>query len=379
MADENLKELEQEQDVTDAVDEGAPESDAGTGMIAEEQETAAAADEQPAASEMEDPVAVTEEQSFPPMPSAPVEEAQPKADLHEKTGSGIDMAVIIVVLLIVIAGISYAIWDASNASAPQTVAQQQAEQAAKAQAKEPPFEVVELPEGVAAIVNGEEILESTVTDYIAEFREIYNLTSDEAWSQWMATMGYTPETVRYETVQMFVNDALERQAIADMGIEVTDEDVNEVYDQMRANYESDEEWERALKDEGLTEEEFREQCVEQAQENALAERLGDEATTPEEIDAQTLEYIKTYYTEYADATSLDQIDEEIVTPVREMLKYYADQQAYTDFMTTQRAEGDIVMSAMPENLPYNENSLTYFFDTLAAQFQIGQQQQQQQQ
>ncbi len=376
MADENLKELEQEQDVTDAVDEGAPESDAGTGIIAEEQETAAAADEQPAAPEMEDPVAVTEEQSFPPMPSAPVEEEQPKADLHEKTGSGIDMAVIIVVLLIVIAGISYAIWDASNASAPQTVAQQQAEQAAKAQAKEPPFEVVELPEGVAAIVNGEEILESTVTDYIAEFREIYNLTSDEAWSQWMATMGYTPETVRYETVQMFVNDALERQAIADMGIEVTDEDVNEVYDQMRANYESDEEWEQALKDEGLTEEEFREQCVEQAQENALAERLGDESTTPEEIDAQTLEYIKTYYTEYADVTSLDQIDEEIVTSVREMLKYYADQQAYTDFMTTQRAEGDIVMSAMPENLPYNENSLTYFFDTLAAQFQIGQQQQQ---
>ena len=63
---------------------------------------------------------------------------------------------------------------------------------------------------VAATVNGQDIMEQTVTDYIANFRTSSSLESDEAWGEWMVANGYTPESVREEVIDYYVNQDLRR-------------------------------------------------------------------------------------------------------------------------------------------------------------------------
>ncbi len=371
MADENYRELEQEQDATGIVDAGDFEDNAGTGMIAEDQETAEAA-AQPEPPQGEPLGERAAEQNIPPMAPIPEEDVRP--DLHEETPSGLDAAVIIVLLLIIIAGISYSIWNVRNAPAPQTVAQEQAVQQQQKVSDEPPFEVAELSEGVAVVVNGKEVTEFEVEEYIADFRELYDLGEEDAWAQWLVSSGYTPETLRNSVISMFVDDALVEQAVAELDVQVTPEEVDEVYDATRANFETEEEWQQALQEAGMTEEAFREQCERQVKQNALMELLADSAYPAEQIDAEALDYLKTYYPEYADATSLDGIDAEVVNPIREMLKMYAQQQAYTDYLDSTIESSDIKMSATPKDLPYNVNLLPYYFQNMFAQAQATQQQ-----
>lgn len=374
MADENFRELEQEQAATGTVDAGDFEGNAGTGLVAEEQETAIVDADSTTADEAV--MMGGGEQNIPPMPAEPLApSAEGQVDLHEKEPSGLDAAVIVVLLLIIIAGISYAIWDAGNAPAQQTVAQQQAaQQQTGAQFSEPPFEVAELPEGVAAVVNGEEIPEADITQYVADFRELYDLNDDDAWAQWLVSSGYTADSLRNSAISMFVDDALVAQAVAELDVQVTDGAVQEIYDATRSGFDTDEEWQEALEGAGFTDETFREQCKSQAQQRALMELLADSAYTDEDLNTEALEYIKTYYPEYADASSLDEVDGDIANSVREMMGMYAQQEAYTAYLDNAVATGDIEMSAAPKDLPYEVNLLPFYFQNLFAQAQGSQQQ-----
>lgn len=373
MADENFRELEQEQDATGTVDAGDLENNAGTGPIAEEQETAAAAD---ATTSDAAPETLADEQNDAPMPVEPAPaDAADRPNLHEKAPSGLDAAVIVVILLIVIAGLSYAFWDAHRAPSSTSDDQQQAaQQMNNAADTEPPFEVAELPEGVAAVVNGEEISETEVDDYVSGFRDLYELVDDDAWGAWMVSFGYTPESIRNAAIEVFVENAIVDQAIEENGIHVTPEQIEEVYAATRGNFDTDEAWQQALDESDLTEETFREQCEEQAEKQELMKVLAEDALSPEKLDADTLDYIKTYYPEHADAESLEGIDPEIVDPVREMIEYYAQQTAYSDYVTAERAAADIKMSEAPKELPYSVNLLPYYFQSLLAQAQGTEQQ-----
>lgn len=377
MADENRRELEQEQAATGIVDAGGFEDNAGTGMIAEEQETGAAAQDV-AMPSAEEPMAPQDEaQNITPMPTEPIDpETIARPDLHEKESSGIDAAVIVVILLIIIAGISYAFWSSQQAPNTTSKTQQEAAQQMNASSEEPPFEVAELPEGIAAVVNGQEIPETEIDGYVSGFRELYELDTDDRWGEWMASFGYTPQAIRNTAIEVFVEDTIVERAIQDNGVQVTPEQVDEIYAATRNNFDTEEAWQQALAESELTEESFREQCTEQAEKQELMKILAADALSAERIDADVLDYIKTYYPEHADAESLDGIDAEIVDPVREMIEYYAQQTAYSDFITNARETADIKMSEAPKDLPYDLNLLPYYFKNLFSQAQGDQQQQQ---
>lgn len=107
---------------------------------------------------------------------------------------------------------------------------------------------------VAAVVNGQSIPELTITNYIADFRADMGLEDDAAWGEWMAMYGYTPETVRQEVIEGFVQDALLSLAAEELQVEVTQQDVDEALARAKADFESDEEYQEALAQDGLTEE-----------------------------------------------------------------------------------------------------------------------------
>lgn len=374
MANENFNEEAKEQQATGVVDAGGFEGDAGTGPIAEDQESAGAAASAPA-TEVADASVIDQVDAAAPLPGQAAEQAQPQADLHEdEERGGVDWAVVVVILVVVIACLAFAIYSAMQPAAPVPVAQQQAATAqAELDADEPPFEVAELPEGVAAVVNGEEIPESDIDEYISDFRKLYDLTDDDDWAEWMVSSGYSAEALRNATISMYVDDAIVRQAVAELDVQVSDEEVSEIYDATRSNFATDEEWQDALEEAGLTDESFHEQCERQAQQNALLKILGDAAISEEDLDGQVLEYVKQYYPEYADATSIDEVDASVADPVREMLDLYAQQEAYTTFLDDSAANGDIKMSAAPADMPYSVNLLTYYFKDLTSQLTAAQQ------
>lgn len=109
---------------------------------------------------------------------------------------------------------------------------------------------------VAATVNGQDIMEQTVTDYIADFRQKNQLETDEAWGEWMAGNGYTPQTVREEVIDYYIEQDLYDQAAAEYNVTVEQADIDAQLEQTKAMFESDEQYQQALESSGMTEEEY---------------------------------------------------------------------------------------------------------------------------
>ena len=152
--------------------------------------------------------------------------------------------------------------------------------------------------GVAATVNGTDIAEDKITEYIQDMRSQQGVSGDEEFAEYLNSIGYTPETLREAIVDMYVTQELEAKAAAEEGIEVTDEELDAVIEPMRANYDSDEAWTEALGSAGLTEETYRDRVREQMVEEKLQEAVisEDEAKADDET---VLAYVQMY------ASSLD--------------------------------------------------------------------------
>ncbi len=97
--------------------------------------------------------------------------------------------------------------------------------------------------GVAATVNGVEIQEDTVTAAIEGIREQMGTTDEDSWGQWLAENDYTPESVRQEIIDSYVDQELIKQGSESMDIHADEEEVNQYVESMRSNYDTDEAWE----------------------------------------------------------------------------------------------------------------------------------------
>ncbi len=109
---------------------------------------------------------------------------------------------------------------------------------------------------VAATVNGQDIMEQTVTDYVATFRADNGLDSDEAWGDWMVSNNYTPETVREEVIEYYIKQDLYDQVAAEYNVAVEQADIDEAMAQTKAMFESEEAFQQALEASGMTEETY---------------------------------------------------------------------------------------------------------------------------
>ena len=90
--------------------------------------------------------------------------------------------------------------------------------------------------GVAATVNGTAIQEDRVTDMIQGIRAQYGLDEADAWGQYLAAYGMTPESIREQMVDSFVNRELVKLAAEEKGMSVDASEVQSYVDTMRANY-----------------------------------------------------------------------------------------------------------------------------------------------
>lgn len=148
--------------------------------------------------------------------------------------------------------------------------------------------------GVAATVNGAEIQEDTITKYIQDFRTSSDLTSDDDWGNWMKENSFDPATVRDQVIDYYVENELKKQACDEKGITVERSQVDDEINNMKANYDSDDAWKRALSSAGLTEDQYRESVEAGLLDKALEDAVAGDAATAD--DSKVLDMLNTYYT-----------------------------------------------------------------------------------
>lgn len=211
----------------------------------------------------------------------------------------------------------------------------------------------DLSEGVAVKVNGVAIGEKEITDYVAGLRQSMGVEDDAAWAEWMTANGYTPETVREAVIQYYVSRELQIQAAKENDVTVSDEAIEEQINTMIEQFGGQEAFEEALTESGVDLDAYRENIRLGLQQQELAKKVSQDVEPAS--DEEVLSILKMYYPEEVseDATSLDGLDEELVSYIREALSSSAVEQAYTEWMQNYEAQATIETTDMPEGLPYN--------------------------
>lgn len=148
---------------------------------------------------------------------------------------------------------------------------------------------------VAATVDGVAISEDLVTGYIENLRGQMGVTDTDSWGNWLAQNGYTPDSVREEIINSYVNRELIRTGADERGIKVESSEIDGYVDQMKQNYENDEKWKAALEQAGMTEEEYRSEIELQVKAKKLQESF---ASDEELAESDMLQYAQMYASTY---------------------------------------------------------------------------------
>lgn len=147
--------------------------------------------------------------------------------------------------------------------------------------------------GVAATVNGVEVAEDDVTTSIEVIRSSYSLEDQDAWGNFLASSNMTPEKLRENVIDSFVDQALQKQGAEERGVTVDDSEIDSYVDRIKSNYDSDEKWQQALQQAGFSDEaDYRENVKDGLLGNALMESFEVNDPTDEEV----VEYASTAIT-----------------------------------------------------------------------------------
>lgn len=149
--------------------------------------------------------------------------------------------------------------------------------------------------GVAATVNGVEIQEDDVTTMIQQIRSSNNLDDDDTWGMYLASGGMTPEDVRQNIIDSYVDQELMKQGAEDRGVTVEDSEVDSYVESIKSNYDSDEKWNQALQGAGFEDEAAYRENVKNG---LLSSKLMESFEVDDPTDEEVLEYAATAVSNY---------------------------------------------------------------------------------
>lgn len=151
---------------------------------------------------------------------------------------------------------------------------------------------------VAATVNGEKIYESQVNEEIVSFRTQNGLLDDQEWQNWLSQNNQTEDEYRNQTLNDLVDEQVIIQAANDNGVTVTDEEVESYLTNAKSAYESEEAWQEALRNSGLTEEEYKANIKNSLLSSALQEVVAGSSEDGGATDEAVIDYFqknRSYY------------------------------------------------------------------------------------
>ena len=152
--------------------------------------------------------------------------------------------------------------------------------------------------GVAATVNGMNIKEDTITKQIMSTRESAGKTKDKDWAQYLADQGLTPESYRESLIKSYANQYLLTQAEKEYDIKVTDEDVEEAWQNAAKSYGGEENFEKFLKQIGYDKDTYKQSLESSVAQQKLKDKVAPEKTPS---DDEIVSYINENLSTYNDA------------------------------------------------------------------------------
>lgn len=152
--------------------------------------------------------------------------------------------------------------------------------------------------GVAATVNGANIKEDTVTEQIMSLRQS-SYESDEDWATYLSQQGLTPESYRENVIDSIARQYLLTQAEKEYDITVSQDDLDEAWDEAVENYGGDEDtFVDMITQFGFTKETYQENTKSSLAQEKLREKV---ASVEDPTDDQIVSYINENLDTYNDA------------------------------------------------------------------------------
>lgn len=152
--------------------------------------------------------------------------------------------------------------------------------------------------GVAATVDGTNITEDTISKQIMSTRTSGGYEDDAAWASYLKGQGKTPESLREETIRTVAGNFLLSKAIEEYDITVSDEDVNESFENAAANYGGTKSMMELLSQLGYTEASYKATIKSSLEQQKLKEEVAPEK---EPTDDEILAYFNDNVSTYNDA------------------------------------------------------------------------------
>lgn len=155
------------------------------------------------------------------------------------------------------------------------------------------FAVNSVPSNVAAKYDGGVITEEEVASSIAQYRSAYGFTDDSTFATQLESQNMTVASYRQNTAdQLIIANLVEKRA-KELGIEVSDDEVNEKVQQIAGQISSgdDSMWQSTLESMGITEEALQKRYHADLLQQKVCEQ--DVAVT-DATDDEALTYIQTY-------------------------------------------------------------------------------------
>lgn len=196
---------------------------------------------------------------------------------------------------------------------------------------------------VAATVGSKTISEQTITDYIASYRSSQGLDDDSTFAMVLSMYGMTPETFREMVIDMYVNRELVLLAAQEKDMSVDSSTIDEYVDQIKSNYSDDSAWQTALKNAGLTEQEYRDNIEYALLNSQLSESFG---------------------------VAEDPTDDQVLSVAQENLKYFekAKRSSHILFDASDEETAQEVLAKINDgSLDFAEAAATYSKDTSSAE------------
>lgn len=172
-------------------------------------------------------------------------------------------------------------------------------------------EEYELTGGVAATVNGVNIKEDTVTKQIMSLRQS-SYESDKDWATYLSEQGLTPESYRESVIDSIARQYLLTEAEKEYGITVSQEDLDEAWDDAVESYGGDEQsFVDMITQVGFTKESYLENMKSSLAQQKLREKVADmEDPSDDEIVAYVNENLSTYNDARRSSHILFKVDED---------------------------------------------------------------------
>lgn len=156
----------------------------------------------------------------------------------------------------------------------------------------------ELTGGVAATVDGATIGEDTITRQIMSTRTSMGYESDADWANYLSSNGMTPESYRENLINSYARQYLLQTAVKEYGITVSDDEIEDSWQDTVANYDSEQDFIDMLAQMGMTEDSYRESLASSLAQEKLRDKV---APVDEPTDDEIIAYANENLASYNDA------------------------------------------------------------------------------